>query len=363
MHERRTRPALRKRRRRVCVCACAARCKASAFGLSSMGWPTRYGLARLRAQRRRRRRRSKSKALAPTNFVARAAARIAAAGAARRGRDRGDRAARRGGISSSKLSQPAAAARRAFRADTATCEACLDDLFDPASRFHLYPFVNCTHCGPRYTLTRALPYDRAQTSMARFPMCADCAARLRAIPPTAASTPNRSPARHCGPRLSHPLRDIVAALRAGKIVALKGIGGFHLLCDAHNEHAVARLARAARTAKPNPSPSWSPTRPRSRLFADAAAERELGCCARRPSHRADARAATILPDAIAPGMDAARRHAALCAGASSAVSRGRRGARDAPHEFALVATSANPGGEPLITDDARRATNSRTSPI
>jgi len=132
-------------------------------------------------------------------------------------------------------------------ADAATCERCLDDLFDPSSRFHLYPFVNCTHCGPRYTLTRRLPYDRVNTSMAAFTMCADCAGdyrdpgdrRFHAEP---IGCPN------CGPKLSYGIDDIVAALIDGRIVAIKSLGGFQLLCDARNEAAVAVLRRNSRLA-------------------------------------------------------------------------------------------------------------------
>jgi len=142
-------------------------------------------------------------------------------------------------------------------ADAATCPDCLRELLDPADRRYRYPFLNCTNCGPRFTITRRIPYDRPQTSMAKFPMCAACQAeyddplnrRFHAQP---------NACWECGPQVS--LEDVVGEdavqttiqmLAEGKVLAIKGIGGFHLSVDATNEEAVQRLrARKHRYGKP-----------------------------------------------------------------------------------------------------------------
>jgi len=160
-------------------------------------------------------------------------------------------------------SRSGGAADALVSADMATCEACLAELRDPADRRHRYPFINCTDCGPRFTIVRGVPYDRPLTTMADFEMCAECQAeysdpldRRFHAQPNACSV--------CGPqaRLIRPggaevdgdgdaIARAVSMLADGAVVAVKGIGGYHLACDAGDERAVGALrARKRREEKP-----------------------------------------------------------------------------------------------------------------
>src|SRR5215467_12021980 len=139
--------------------------------------------------------------------------------------------------------------------DIAVCSDCLGDISDPNNRRYLYPFTNCTNCGPRFSVIESLPYDRANTTMKKFVMCAECAEEYEnPLDRRFHAQPNACP--QCGPHLElwdgegkilasrdRALGAAADAIRAGAIVAVKGLGGFHLVIDARNEEAVLRLRR------------------------------------------------------------------------------------------------------------------------
>jgi hydrogenase maturation protein HypF len=241
--------------------------------------------------------------------------------------------------------------------DLYTCAECLAELRDPAARRYRYPFINCTQCGPRYTLIRSMPYDRPNTTLDRFTLCRDCAAeysnpldrRFHAQPLACAV---------CGPALNWrsgdrtvcgnepALAEALAALREGRVVAVRGVGGYHLLCDAANEAAVARLrARKGRPAKP--LAVMVPWRGRDGLdYARALA-------------RLSPLESATLGDSVRPIVLAARRaRAALAPGVAPGL---RELALMLPYSplhhllledfgAALVATSANLSGEPVLIE-------------
>ena len=241
-------------------------------------------------------------------------------------------------------------------ADAGVCDACLEEMFDPSDRHHLYPFINCTHCGPRYTITQELPYDRPQTSMAAFTMCPDCATEYQDPHDRRFhAQPVACPA--CGPELSMPIGDIVARLKAGEILAIKGLGGFHIVCDARNETAVAELRRHKdREAKPL-AVMVANIASAQNFATIGTAEAHCLSLPSRPILVLPKRPETSLAPSIAPGFDSigvmlpyTPLHYLLFHEAANHPD-GTDWLNEV-QDLVLVMTSANPGGEPLVTDNA-----------
>jgi hydrogenase maturation protein HypF len=243
--------------------------------------------------------------------------------------------------------------------DVATCPECLAEMFDPANRRFRHAFITCTHCGPRYTVTRALPYDRAQTSLAPFPLCSRCA-REYADPADRRFHAETTCCPECGPQLqlcdasgAIMTGDAVAAalqlLQSGAIIAIKGLGGFHLACNAQNATAVAKLrARKMREEKPF-AVMTADVASLARFTLPDAADIALLVSRERPVVlvRKRPQADTALPG-VSPGL-------AFLGVMLPYTPLQHLFFHDAP-DLVLVMTSANPGGEPLVigNEEARQ---------
>jgi hydrogenase maturation protein HypF len=254
-------------------------------------------------------------------------------------------------------SQPGEAPSALILPDLATCPDCLREIFDPVDRRYLYPFTNCTHCGPRFSIIEALPYDRANTSMKRFRMCSACereyhdprSRRLHA-------QPNACP--ECGPRLElwdacgkqacghvKALEQAAEAIRAGQVLALKGTGGFQLIVDARNEAAVRRLRERKRRPE-KPFALMFPSLEQIREICKVSdLEKDLLLSPESPIvllDRFTTRSEADLAAAVAPGNPtlgvmlpySPMHHLLLCA-----------------LGFPIVATSGNVSDEPICTDE------------
>lgn len=257
-------------------------------------------------------------------------------------------------------SQQADGARTLASPDIATCADCRAEMMDPANRRYRHPFVTCTNCGPRFTIITDLPYDRVNTTMAHFPMCAPCTAEY-ADPRDRRFHAQPISCRDCGPRLTLTGPDGVIVrgddaaiaetrvlLAAGRILAIKGVGGYHLVCDATNESAVATLRQRKRRGD----------KPFAVMVADDAGARRLVDCTAVEAVLLNSPARPIVLLPRRPGAEVA---ASVAPGNPDlgillpytpvhALLFGLPGDPSGP--AVLVMTSGNLSGEPIITDDA-----------
>lgn len=256
--------------------------------------------------------------------------------------------------------------KTAITADAATCHACLEDMFNPANRRYRYAFTNCTHCGPRFTITRHLPYDRPQTSMDKFPMCENCLTEYHnPLDRRFHAQPNACP--ECGPKLTFA-RDnrqavdgdvidlTIEAIRRGEIVAVKGLGGFHLVCDAKNPKAVERLKSRKRREEKALAVMVANVES-AKLFTEISEkEKEVLTSVARPIVLL-AKNAGIELEGIAPGLSDLGVMLPytpvhwLLFHTLAGKPDGAQWTHDLVLNEALVMTSANPSGEPLVIDN------------
>lgn len=236
--------------------------------------------------------------------------------------------------------------------DMAPCEKCLEEMRDNKDRRYRYPFLNCTACGPRYTIIKSLPYDRPSTTMAQFPMCDECSAEYSDIGDRRYhAQPVACPA--CGPMVfltdkagkrlpcTDTLDEAARLLLMGKIIAVKGIGGFHIVCDAANAQAVETI-RMRKQRKGKPFAVMCKDLETARRFALIdAAEEKLLTSPKRPIVLLHKSLAYDLPQSVAPGLT--QIGIMLCYAPLHHILL--------ENFEALVMTSANPSSEPLVKDN------------
>jgi hydrogenase maturation protein HypF len=248
--------------------------------------------------------------------------------------------------------------------DVAVCDDCLKEMFDKNDRRYLYPFINCTNCGPRYSITRSVPYDRANTTMKAFRMCRECSTeygnpadrRFHAQPDACPICGPHVTLRACGGVIvdesGDPIAEAIRLLKEGRIVAVKGLGGFHIACDAANADAVKRLRERKRRSN-KPFALMAPDIGRIKKFCHVSEEEErLLPSMRRPIVLLEKRGDNALPEEVSPN----NRHIGFMLPYTPLHHLlfrypSETGSEVISHFEALVMTSGNISEEPIVIDN------------